>query len=161
MQGEGKKQQYDAQAKVYNYQAQVAKINSDTDKQNADYAIAKGEQGAMVAGMQGAQRFGQIIAGQAASGFDVNSGSNKDVQESQKLITAMDVNQIRTNAAKTAYDYNVQSTQDLNQAGLDTLASSNASAAGDLAMTASLVSTAGSVSDKWLSASKSGLFQTS
>jgi len=157
MQGEGKKQSYEAQSRVYNYQSQVAKINSDIDKQNADYAINKGEQQAVIAGMKGAQEFGHIRAGQAASGFDVNTGSNADVQAGQRKITAMDMDTIRANASKVAYDYNVKSVEDINQAGLYTMASSNASQAGDLALMSSLVSTAGSVSDKWLSGRQSGL----
>jgi hypothetical protein len=158
MQGEAKKQAADAQAKVYNYQAQVAQINSQIDKQNADFASVRGEQQAAIAGIKGAQQAAAIKVGFAASGVDVGSGSAADVAASQKKVTAMDINQIRANAAKTAYDYNVQSVEDLNQAGLDRMAASDASRAGDIAMAASLVSTAGSVSDKWLSASKSGMF---
>jgi len=157
MQGEGKKQQAEAQAATYNYQAQVAKINSDIDKQNADYAINKGEQQATIEGMKGAQQLAQIKVGQAASGFDVNTGSNADVQAGQRKVTQMDMDMIRANASKVAYDYNVKSVEDINQAGLYTMASSNASQAGDLALMSSLVSTAGSVSDKWLSGRQSGL----
>jgi len=158
MQGKGKQQSYEAQSQVYNYQSQVAKINSDIDKQNADYALNKGEQQATIAGMKGAQELGHIKAGQAASGFDVNKGSNVDVQVSQRKVTQMDMDQIRANASKVAYDYNVKSVEDINQAGLYTMASSNASQAGNLALTSSLVSTAGSVADKWLSSQQSGLF---
>ena len=161
MQGIGKKDQYESQSKVYAYQAQVARINSQIDKQNEDYASVKGEQEAAIAGIKGGQQLAQIKVAQAASGIDVNTGSAKDVQESQKLLTRIDTGQIRANAAKVAYDYSTQSVQDLNQATLDTMASANASRAGDIALASSLVSTAGSVSDKWLSASKSGMFGSS
>lgn len=157
MQGAGKKQEAEAQASMYNYQSAVAKINSQIDKQNADYAINQGEQQAVIEGMKGAQQLGVIKTTQAASGFDVNTGTNADVQASQKQITAMNLNQIRSNAAKTAYDYNVKSTMDINQAGLDTMAATNASQAGDIAMASSLVSTAGSVSSKWIQASQAGI----
>jgi hypothetical protein len=160
LQGKGKEEQYQAQAQVYNYQSQVAKINSQIDKQNADYASVKGEQEAMIAGEAGAQRAAAIKVGFAASGVNVNTGSAADVIASQKKVTAIDVNQIRANASKVAYDYNTQSVEDMNQAGLDLMASSNASRAGDIALESSLVSTAGSVADKWLSASKSGMFAT-
>lgn len=156
VQGKAAEQGYQAQSQMYNYQSQVAKINSDIDKQNADYAIIRGEQSAMIRGAQGAQTLAQIKVAQAASGIDVNSGSAADVQASEKKVTAIDMNQIRANAAKTAYDYNVQSVQDLNQSGLYTMASNNASAAGSLAMEASLISTAGNVSSKWLAATQSG-----
>jgi hypothetical protein len=158
--GIGKKDSYDAQALMYNYQAQVAKINSDIDKQNADYAINKGEMQAQTEGLKAAQQMGQIKVGQAASGFDVNTGSNLAVQQGQRLVAGIDLATIRSNASKVAYDYNVKSVEDINQAGLDTMAASNASQAGDLALASSLVSTAGSVSSKWLQASQSGMFNS-
>jgi hypothetical protein len=157
MQGVGQKQSAEAQSKMYAYQAQVAKINSDIDKQNADYAINQGEQQAVIAGMKGAQQLGQIKVTQAASGFDVNTGSNKDVQDSQRLVTGMNLDQIRANASKVAFDYSTKSVMDLNQANLDTMASADASKAGDIALASSLVSTAGSVSSKWLQANQQGI----
>jgi len=160
IQGKGQQQQYEAQSQMYNYQSRVAQINSQIDKQNADYAIVRGEQQASIEGMKGAQTLGQIKVAQAASGIDVNTGSAADVQESQKKITKMDMDTIRANASKTAYDYNVQSVQDINQAGLYGMASQNASAAGNIAMMSSIVSTAGSVSSKWLAASQSGALPT-
>ena len=158
MGGVGKKQEAEAQSQMYAYQAKVAQINADLDKQNADFAINKGEQQAVIAGLSGAQELAKIKVGQAASGFDINTGSAAEVQASQRQITGMNMDQIRANASKVAYDYNVKSVEDLNQAGLDTFASINASQAGDIAMAASLVSTAGSVSSKWLSGQQSGIF---
>lgn len=154
----GKEQQGKAQQEMYNYQAQVAQINSSIDKQNAEYAINKGEILAQNEGLKQGQVMGQIKVNQAASGFDVNTGSNAEVQASQRLVTGMDLNQIRANANKTAYDYNVKSVEDINQAGLDVMAGENAAQAGDIAAAASLVSTAGSVSSKWLQGSQSGSF---
>jgi hypothetical protein len=156
MQGEGAKNQYEAQSQMYSYQSQVAKINSQIDLQNADFARQTGEMQAQNFGMQAGQRMGQIKAAQGASNIAVNSGSNAQVQKSQQTVTTLDLDQIRSNAAKTAYDYDVQSTQDLNQAGLYGFASSNAAAAAPTAMAASLVSTAGSVSSKWLQGTQSG-----
>ena len=160
MQGAGKKQEADAQARMYNYQAQVAQINSSIDKQNADYAINKGEQQATIEGLKAGQEMGKIKVAQAASGFDVNTGSNLEVQKSQRLVTGIDLEQIRANASKTAYDYNVKSVMDVNQAGLDVMASENASQAGSIEMMSSLVSTAGSVASKWSQASQSGVFNS-
>lgn len=158
LQAKGQKQSAEAQSEMYNYQAQVAKINSDIDKQNADYAINQGEQQAQIEGLKAGQVMGQIKVGQAASGFDVNTGSNADVQASQRKVTGIDLDTIRSNASKTAYDYNVKSVMDINQAGLDTMAATNASQAGDIAVASTLVSTAGSVSSKWLQANQSGVF---
>lgn len=148
----------EANAQMYGYQAQVARINAQIDKQNADYARNVGEQNAQIAGLKGAQQFGQIRAAEGASGLDVNSGSNAEVQASQRKITQMDVNTIRSNAAKTAYDYEVKSVNDLNQAGLYDAAASNAKAAGSINVAASLIGAAGTVATRWQAGAQSGLF---
>lgn len=153
----GASQTAKANSQMYAYQARIAKINSDIDKQNADYARNKGEIDATQYGVKAAQQMGHIRAAQGASGLDVNSGSNADVQSSQRKVTSLDLNQIRSNAAKTAYDYDVQSQMDLNQSGIYSAASSNASRAGTLNMLGSIIGTAGSVSSKWLQGNQMGL----
>lgn len=146
------------QSRMYGYQANVAQINSTISLQNADYARMQGEQQAVIEGRRGAQTFGAIRANQGASNLDVNSGSAKDVQASQRSTTALDLNQIRSNAAKTAYDYDVKSTEDINQAGLYDAAATNAKRAGLLGAVSSIVGGAGSVSSKWLSGQQQGLW---
>lgn len=147
-----------AQQQMYNYQAQVAQINAQIDKQNAEWALHKGDVEGVQYGMQAAQRFGQIRAAQGASNIDVNTGSAADVQRSQRTITRMDESQIRENAAKTAYDYNVRSTMDTNQATLDVIAGKNAKLAGDISEAGSIIGTAGSISSKWLQGKQMGLW---
>lgn len=154
----GAEKQGAAQQAMYNYQAQVARINSQIDLQNADYVRNQGGQQSVIAGLRGAQQFGGIVAAQGASNIDVSSGSAARVQQSQRTITGMDVTQIRSNAAKTAYDYDVKSTMDLNQATLDVMAGQNAKLAGDINAASSILGTIGSVSSKWLQGSKAGLF---
>src|SRR6185437_14060244 len=107
MQGVGAKGQYDAQASMYGYQAQVSQINSQIDLQNADYAKQQGENQATVYVMKAGQEFGKIKATQGASGVAIGSGSSADVLTSQRKVTGMDLDQIRANAAKTAYDFDV------------------------------------------------------
>ncbi len=150
-----------ATSQMYSYQAQVANINSQIDTQNADYARQVGEQQANLYGMKAGQQQGQIRASQGASGLDVNSGSNADVQASQKEITQIDLGQIRQNAAKTAYDFDVQSQNDKNQAGLYTAASTNAQTAGNINVLGSIIGSAGSVASKWLQGSSMGLWSGS
>src|ERR1035437_6905317 len=75
-----------AQQQTFNYQAGVAKLNSQIDLQNADYARQQGEIQVMQYGMKSSQQQAQIKVTQAASGLDVNSGSAVDVQQSQKQI---------------------------------------------------------------------------
>lgn len=148
----------EAQQSAFNYQAGVAQINSQIDLQNADYARQQGENEATQYGMKAGQQFAAIKAGQAASGLDVNSGSAVAVQASQRQITAMDLSRIRSNAAKTAYDYDVKSTMDLNQATLDVMGGQNAKIAGDIGAASSILGSVGSVATKWNAGTTSGLF---
>jgi hypothetical protein len=142
----------------YNYQAGVAQINSQIDLQNADYARQQGETQSMQYGMKQSQQEAQIKVNQAASGLDVNSGSAVAVQQSQKTIGAIDTAQIRTNAAKVGYDYDVKSTMDLNQSTLDIMGGNNAIAAGNISAASSILGSVGSVSSKWMQGSQSGMF---
>jgi hypothetical protein len=142
----------------FNYQAGVAQINSTIDLQNADYARSQGETQAMQYGLKAGQQQAQIKNQQAASGLDVNSGSAVAVQQSQKTITGIDTAQIRSNAAKTAYDYDVKSTMDLNQSTLDVMAGNNAITAGNYAAASSILGSVGSVASKWNQGTTSGLF---
>lgn len=157
----GQKQSAEAQSRMYAYQSQVAQINSQIDKQNADYARMVGERQELNYGLKEGQIEGQIRARQGASGLDVNSGSAVDIQRSQRQIGQMDLATIRDNAAKTAYDYSVKSTQDINQAGLYGMASANAQRAGNINVAASLIGTAGGVSSRWLQGNTIGLFSGS
>lgn len=147
-----------AQQQMYNYQAQVAQINAQIDKQNAEYALNRGEQEAQQYGLRAGQQRGQIIANQGASNIAIGSGSAASVVQSQGLLTRMDLTQIRSNAAKTAYDYDVRATTDTNQATLDVLAGKNAEAAGDINAASSILGTVGSVSSKWLQGKSVGMF---
>jgi hypothetical protein len=146
------------QQQMYNYQAQVAKINSQIDLQNRDYAVNQGEIQTAKYGMQEAQTMGHIITNQAASGVDVRSGSAAAVQGSQRTIAGIDTGQIRANAAKVAYDYTVRSTMDINQSTLDVISGENAKLAGDIGAASSILGTVGSVSSKWLSGKSAGLY---
>lgn len=143
---------------MYGYQAGMATLNSKIALQNADYASQQGEQQAVIEGRKGAQQLGAIKANQGASGLDVNSGSTVQVQQSQRQTTQLDTQQIRSNAAKTAYDFQTQSAEDVAQAGMYTAAASNANTAGDIGALTSLVGGAASISSKWLAGTQSGMF---
>jgi hypothetical protein len=149
-----------AQQNMYNYQSQVATINANIDRQNAEYALNQGEQEAQQYGLKAAQQRGQIIANQGASGIAIGSGSSAAVVASQGQLTRMDLTQIRSNAAKTSYDYTVKATDDTNQATLDVLAGDNAKVAGDISAASSILGTVGSVSTKWLQGNTAGMWAT-
>jgi hypothetical protein len=147
-----------AQQQMYNYQAAVAKINTQIDLQNRDYALNVGGEQSVIEGLKGGQQAGAIRAAQGASGIDVSSGSAADVQRSQRTVTAMDLTQIRSNAAKTAYDFDVKSVMDTNQASLDVMAGQNAKLAGDIGAVSSILGSVSSVSSKWMQGKQAGMF---
>ena len=147
-----------AKADAYKYQSSMAWQNAAIAKQNQKYALDIGEQQAEKAGIAGAAQAGQIKAAQGASGVDVNSGSAKQVQDSQHLVSQMDLNTIREKAAKTAYDFSVQATNYENQARGYDKAASNAKTEGILGAVSSFIGTVGSVSSKWLQGQQLGMW---
>jgi len=147
-----------AKADAYKYQSSMAWQNAAIAKQNQKYALDIGEQQAEKQGIAGAAQAGQIKAGQAASGVDVNTGSAKEVQTSQHLVSQMDLNTIREKAAKTAYDFSVQATNYENQAKGYSKAASNAKTEGVLGAVSSFIGTVGSVSSKWLRGNQLGMW---
>lgn len=146
----GAQEQGEAQSKMYQYQAGVARINQKIAEQNADYARAAGEVEAQKSGMETRARVGQIRAAQGASNLDVNTGSAAAVRASQQAVGQEDEAIIRANAARKAYGYEVEATQDKAQVGLDTMAASQSKTAGDIGAMASILGEASSVSSKWM-----------
>lgn len=147
-----------ATSRMYSYQAAIAQFNKQIALQNRDYAISAGETSAGLYGLKARQREGQIIASQGASGTEVGRGSNKDVIDSQRMVTQMDEAQIRNNAARVAYGYQLEAEGKGQQAQLYEMASQDASRAGRYNVMSSLISGAGSVSSKWLQAQTTGIF---
>jgi len=139
-----------AQEQYYNYQAGIARLNSQIAQQNSTYAINVGEIQAQQEGLAGGQQMGRIVAGQAASGLDVNSGSNKQVQQSQVGIERTSTTAIRSNAAKVAYNYRVQGSEFTAEAAADVMAGKNAQTAGQIGAISSILGSATSVSSQWL-----------
>jgi hypothetical protein len=149
-----------AQSDMYQYQAGLARMNADIATQNAVYSRQQGELQAGKYGLKAAQQMGQIKTGQAASGLDVNSGSAVEVRKGQETVTHLDMDQIRSNAAKTAYDFDVQSENFRSQASIYDASAENSSRAGMLGALSSIVGTAGSVSSRWLQGRQVGLAGT-
>lgn len=132
------------------YQAGIAKLNADISRQNAAYAQFAGDIQARQYGMGARARMGEILAGQSASGLDVGSGSAKDVRASAKLVSDMDMAQIRANAAKTAYDYEIQAQSHEVEAAGQMMGANVSAQAGRINAMTSILGGASSVADKWL-----------
>ena len=107
-----------AQKNALEYQAQVAQNNAITAEQNAHYAIEAGQAKTAALSMKEAAVGGEIKAAQAASGIDVNTGSNRAVQQSQRMLGKLDTETEMSKAQLQAYGYRTQATNFRAQAGL-------------------------------------------
>ena len=145
-------------SKMYDYQSGIAKLNQQIDSQNAEFAVQTGEQQALQAGLKQGAQMGQIKAAQASSGFDVRSGSAAQVRTSQAGLNTLDTNIIRSNAAKTAYNYQMQGTVAGAQASMYQMAGANALEAGGIGAASSILGGISSVSSEWTQAQRVGMF---
>lgn len=145
---------------MYNYQAGVAKLNQQIDNQNAEFSRQTGEQQALQAGFKQSAQMGQIKAAQGASGFDVNSGSAVQVRTSQSKLNTLDTDVIRSNAAKTAYNYQLQGVAAGAQASADKIAGTDSLIAGGIGLGSSILGGAASVSSMWLQGARVGLWNS-
>jgi hypothetical protein len=145
-----------AQAASANYQAQVARNNAVIAEQNAQYAIKAGAQEATTQGMKNRAVMGKIMAAQAASGVDVNTGSAVDVQRSQRETGLLDTMTIDHNALLKAYGYRAAGTSFQGQATLDEAEGRQARTGSQIGAAGTLLGGASSLGFKWNSATASG-----
>lgn len=147
-----------ASSNMYTYQSGIAKLNQQVDSQNEEFARQEGEQQAQQYGIKAGQQLGQIKASQSSAGFDVRSGSDAQVRTSQRALNTVDTDIIRSNAAKTAYNYQVQGSIAGQQASVYSLAASNAMSAGIIGAGSSVLGGIGSVSSQWLKGNQTNLW---
>lgn len=157
MQGFGVDQADQAQAAANTYKAGVAQLNRQINQQNANWAVEAGEAQGMQQGMKSRQEIAQTKTVQAASGFDVNSGTNEKVREDQNTIAEYDQNVINWNAAKTAYGYETKATMDQAESQLDLMGAASEKEAGNMALIGSFINAGFSVSSKWMQAKQIGM----
>lgn len=143
------------------YQAGVARINQNIDTQNAEYERNIGEVKAQQSGMKSRFQAGEILTTQAASGINVNSGSNKAVQTSQSELGAHDQDVIRANAAKQAFGYDVKAAQEGSQASMYAAGAKQSVTEGLIKGGGTILGTATSVADKWLWGQQKGIWGNS
>lgn len=150
-----------ANSNMYAYQAGVAKLNQQIDTQNAEFAQQTGEQQARQFGFSASGKQGQIKVAQASGNFDVRSGSNAQVQASQRMLNTIDLDTIRSTAAKIAYGFTEQGAIAGSQESLYSSAAGNALAAGGIGAATSILGGASSVSSMWLKGNQVGLWNNS
>lgn len=147
-----------AQAAASTYKAGVAKLNSQIATQNAAWATEASAAQGVTQGMKSRQQIAGTKITQAASGFDVNSGTGATVRQQQVTTAQYDQNVIAWDGAKQAYGYETKATMDTAEATLDTSAASSESEAGNLAMIGSFINAGSSVATKWSQGTRSGAF---
>lgn len=101
--------QGNSQANVYNAQAQIAANNAILAQRNADVTMGEGEQATSNQQLKNRATVSAIGAEQAASGIDVNSGSAVDTKQSAAELGQLDALTIRSDYARKAYGYRVES----------------------------------------------------
>lgn len=139
----------EASSAAAKYQSQVSANNAQIATQNATYATAAGEAQVTQQQLKTAATIGGIRGAQAASGLDVNSGSNEDVQSSAAELGELSVLNIRNAAAKQAYGYQTQSVSDVAQGQLSQAASGQDLIAGGVGATGSVIGGAASSANSY------------
>ena len=147
-----------AQQNTYNYQAGVANLNAQIEKQNANYSLEVGDVQAEQQGLKTRAEIGRTIATQGAGNVDVSSGSAKDVRSSEIEIGQQNEGIVRADAAKRAYGAQVKGVQDTAQAAVYTMGAETAKTTGEIGEISSIIGAAGGVSDKWLQGQSKGLW---
>ena len=107
-----------ASSSAANYNAQIAENNAKIATQNAAYTAGEGEQNVGAAGAKTRAVVGATLAGQGASGIDVNTGSDVDVRESEAMKGMMNTLDIRSQAVRQAYGLQNQALSDTAQSQL-------------------------------------------
>jgi hypothetical protein len=140
----GAMQQANAQAAAAEYQAAVA-------RNMAKYTIEQGQVEEQQQRMKTNAILAQTRAVIGASGVDVNTGTPSQVQVSGQTLGELDALTVRNNAYAKAVAY-----QD--QAKLYDMQASSDQTAGWLSALGSVMGSAASVSDKWMSFQQQGMF---
>lgn len=128
-----------AQSNANKYNATIATDNAQIAKQNADFAAISGRAQAEQAALQTRAKIGGIKAQQAASGVDVDSGTDLDVRSSAQELGELNAINVRSNAVRQAYGYQNQSFSDTAQSSLDRYGASSAQTAGDISASSTLI----------------------
>ncbi|SRR6266705_231569 len=160
IQGVGAKFSGDAQASAYRYKAGVAQLNKQISEQNAKWALEGGDIKSMEEGLRAGQEIGQTKVAQAASGIDVNTGSNEAVRTTQTKVAQFDQNVIQWDAAKTAWGFEAKAATDTAESRLDLAAADTAEKAGTISEIGSFIGGASSVASKWYQGKSTGIWST-
>jgi hypothetical protein len=132
-----------------NYQAAVAANNAKIMQQNAESSYQAGDYEQQVQGLKTSQVIGAQRAGYGASNIDVNVGSPTNVEQSTRLVGAMDQAMIRFKAAKEAAGYQLAAASETAQSKLDQMAGTGALVGGLFKAGSSIIGGASSLAGRY------------
>lgn len=147
-----------SQSSMYKYQAGTARVSAEIARRNAAYARYAGEFESQRSGMKTRYERGQTTATQAGRGVIVGEGSAGAVTDSITDVGAQEQRTIRGNAARRAYGYDVEAAEKEAAANMYGKAAQRSKLSGYIGAGSSLLSSAASVSSKWMQASQAGIF---
>lgn len=135
----------EAQSANNAYQAQVAANNAKIAGENANMDLQAGETAVVNRGLKTRAQVGAQIAGQSASGVDVNSGSFVGARKATSEIGALDALTIRSDTAKKVFADQTQQSNFTAQSQLDSAESEQESSLAPVVGAGSLLSSASTV----------------
>jgi len=138
-----------AQANAANYNATLAGFNAEQATRNAYMTDLAGSAKAAMQSRETRAQVGSERAGAAGGGVSVNTGSAADVRESTVDLGHLDALTIRTNAAKEAYGYQVESTNFQNEAALDRFSAKQAKTASYINAASTLIGSGSDAAGKY------------
>lgn len=143
--GVGQIQQGNAQAAASRYQANVAEMNATLEDRKARDALERGKIAEQEKRRDTARLLGQQQAAYAANGVDLTMGSPLDTIAGSASLGEVDALTIRSNAAREAYDYDMQGANKRAEANLARAQASSAKTGSLLGAGSTLLGGAASV----------------
>lgn len=141
LQAEGQLQSAKAESSTAEYNSQVAAQNAQIAGENVNLVGASGAAQVEAQELKNKSTYGALVAAESASGVDVNTGSAKQVQLSQKEVGQLDAMTIQSQAARQAFGYQTQETGFKAESVLGKSEAQYAKDAGDIAAGSTLLGT--------------------
>lgn len=132
-----------AQGKAADYAAQVAANNAIIAEQNAQRAMAAGQEQAGIASLRGAGEVAKTKTAQAAAGIDVNTGSAVGVRASEREQGQLSAETVQANAGVQAYGYRTQEMGFEAQSALEHVQAQQAPISADISAAGKMMSAVG------------------
>ncbi|MGL4668916.1 MAG: virion core protein, T7 gp14 family [Saezia sp.] len=147
-----------SQKSALKYQAGIADINAQMSENSAQTELIKGNSEIARLTLQHGQHKGSQRAALAANGADMDYGSAVELQYSSEILKDIDMDTLKSNAARSAWGYRTEAMNYKNQALMARASASSISPG--MAGFSSLLSSAGSVAGSWSKFKQAGVFDT-